>query len=169
MAKQRRIYSADVVINGTIYAIAKNKKDAVALMAKFLGTEIEAKGGSFNGDPFTDPELPTVHFSPAMTVEPKQKLKVSLNETVEVETVDDEEHGEIATDGTPDGKRYLVGVDYNDDDGNISSTSIVVRAKDEEAAFNVAADIVKKRPYVVKIQGGTSEELLDKVSEDAAA
>lgn len=169
MAKQRRIYSADVLLNGTIYAIANTRKDAEAMMAKFLGTEIEAGSGSFNGDPFTDPELPTVHFSPAMTVEPKQKLKVSLSETVDVETVDDEEHGEIATDGTPDGKRYLVGVDYNDDDGNVSSTSLVVRAQDEEAAFSVAAGIVKKRPYVVKIQGGTSEELLAQASENAAA
>lgn len=168
MAKTRRIFSADVVINGTIYAIAKDEQEAQAMMAKFLGTEIEAKGGSFNGDPFTDPELPTVHFSPAMTVEPKQSLSVSLAEEVDVDTIDDEEHGEIATDGSPDGKRYLVGVDYNDDDGDICSTSIVVLATDEEAAFNLAADIVKKRPNVVKIQGGTSEELLDKASEGAA-
>ena len=88
----RRVYSADVKVWATLYVIAKNEKEARRMMRAQLGCFIEAgTTDDFDGRDFSDPDLPDVHFSPSMTVEPRQRLNVGLAEECEVD--DDEDEG----------------------------------------------------------------------------
>lgn len=88
----RRIYSADVRVWATLYVIAKNEKEARRMMREQLGCFIEAgRTDDFDGRAFDDPDLPDVHFSPSMTVEPRQRLNVSLAEECDVEDSDEGE------------------------------------------------------------------------------
>ncbi len=65
--------------------IAKNEKEARRMMRAQLGASLEVgTSDDVDGLPFDDPDLPEVHYSPHMTVEPRQRLNVLLAEECEV-------------------------------------------------------------------------------------
>lgn len=70
----RKVYSADVKVWATLYVVASSAKEARRMMRERLGDDIQAEGDDTFGGEFSDPDMPDVSLSPAMTIDAKGRL-----------------------------------------------------------------------------------------------